>query len=314
MEINFDKIKLVIWDLDDTFWTGTLSEGPITPIKENLDIIKILSERGIINMVCSKNDASNAENELSELGVSDFFVFNSINWLPKGQRIFDRIKEMGLRPANCLFIDDNIQNLEEAKFHANGIMVMLPTEIKNLKEFFETKPITDSSLKRLKQYKILEKKSKAAAEFGDNTAFLFSSNIQVEICYDCLPELDRLSELVLRTNQLNFTKRRDTKEEIENLIKDPDCTTGYVKVRDNFGDYGITGFFAIKEGSCIHFLFSCRTIGQGIEQYVYATIGYPKLETIGPVIGFVNKNNPPEWINQTIKETSINKNSSPGGG
>lgn len=298
MAIQYDKIKLIIWDLDDTFWDGTLSEGPITPIAENQELIKTLIDRGIVNMVCSKNDAVPAEAKLTELGVADFFVFNSINWLPKGQRIADRINEMGLRPVNCLFIDDNIQNLEEAKFCAEGIMTALPSEIEGIKEYFKSKPVSDIAHKRLKQYKVLETKAKAAAEFRDNTEFLFSSNIRVDIIYDCTPELDRLAELVLRTNQLNFTKRRDTKEEVEALINDPDCKTGYIKVRDNFGDYGITGFFAIKGGKCIHFLFSCRTIGQGVEQYVYATLGWPKLETIQPVIGNVDQSDAPKWINQ----------------
>lgn len=303
MAIQYDKIKLIIWDLDDTFWAGTLSEGLINPNAENIELIRTLTDRGIVNMVCSKNDAEPAETKLTELGVADLFVFNSINWLPKGQRIADRIKEMGLRPVNCLFIDDNIQNLEEAKFSAVGLMTALPSEIKGIKDYFESKPASDTAHKRLKQYKVLETKAKAAAGFSDNTEFLFSSNIRVDICYDCMPELDRLAELVLRTNQLNFTKRRDTKEEVEALINDPACSTGYVKVRDNFGDYGITGFFAIKDGKCIHFLFSCRTIGQGVEQYVYATLGWPELETVQPVIGSVDSGKAPGWINQSEKES-----------
>lgn len=307
MLIQFDKIKLVIWDLDDTFWSGTLSEGPIEPITDNIELIKKLTDCGIVNMVCSKNDINPAEAKLTELGIGDLFVFNSINWLPKGQRIADRIKEMGLRSVNCLFIDDNIQNLEEAKFIAPGLMVALPTEIANLKDYFESIPVSDPSHKRLKQYKVLETKSKAASQFSDNTEFLFSSNIQVEICYDCLSELDRLAELVLRTNQLNFTKRRDNREEIEKLISDPNCTTGYVKVHDNFGDYGITGFFAVKNSKCIHFLFSCRTIGQGVEQYVYASIGYPELETVEPVIGKVDKSEAPKWINQDATKVETSK-------
>lgn len=309
MAIQYDKIKLIIWDLDDTFWSGTLSEGPITPIIENMELIPMLTERGIVNMVCSKNDEIPAEKELAKLGLDVFFVFNSINWLPKGQRIAERIKQMGLRPMNCLFIDDNIQNLEEAKYCADGLMTALPTEIRALKEHFESMSVTDAGHKRLKQYKVLETKAKAAAEFSDNTEFLFSSNIQVDICYDCLPELDRLSELVLRTNQLNFTKRRDTKDEIEFLINDPDCTTGYVKVHDKFGDYGITGFFAVKNNRCIHFLFSCRTIGQGIEQYVYAQLGYPELKTIAPVIGKVDRSDAPAWINHVSERSNDNKKS-----
>ena len=32
-----NDVKLVIWDLDDTFWSGTLAEGEITPLPENQD-------------------------------------------------------------------------------------------------------------------------------------------------------------------------------------------------------------------------------------------------------------------------------------
>ncbi len=42
MELN--KIKLVIWDLDDTFWNGTLSEGEINPIEKNIQLIKDLTD------------------------------------------------------------------------------------------------------------------------------------------------------------------------------------------------------------------------------------------------------------------------------
>lgn len=31
-----DKIKLVIWDMDETFWKGTISEGEIQPVNENI--------------------------------------------------------------------------------------------------------------------------------------------------------------------------------------------------------------------------------------------------------------------------------------
>jgi predicted enzyme involved in methoxymalonyl-ACP biosynthesis len=50
------NIKLIIWDLDDTFWKGTLSEGDIQLIDENIYIIKALLDRGIMNSICSKND------------------------------------------------------------------------------------------------------------------------------------------------------------------------------------------------------------------------------------------------------------------
>ena len=54
--LDYSKIKLVIWDLDDTFWKGTLSEGPIVSIAENIQLVRDLTDRGIVNSICSKND------------------------------------------------------------------------------------------------------------------------------------------------------------------------------------------------------------------------------------------------------------------
>jgi hypothetical protein len=110
--------------------------------------------------------------------------------------------------------------------------------------------------------------------------------------------VDRIAELVMRSNQLNFTKRRDSKEQILELISDQNCDTGYVTVTDKFGDYGMVGFFAVKDRKCIHFLFSCRTIGQGVEEYVYATLGCPELDIVEPVINHFGKIEAPAWINQ----------------
>ena len=55
--------------------------------------------------------------------MDDLFVFKSIDWTPKGQRISKLIKDMGLRPVNCLFFDDNIVNLNEASYYSTELMV-----------------------------------------------------------------------------------------------------------------------------------------------------------------------------------------------
>ena len=120
--MNVQGLKLVIWDLDDTFWTGTLSEGEIVPNAEHIRLVKELSYRGIVNSICSKNYMEPAIAKLEELGVSDYFVFPSINWDPKGQRISTLVKDMKLRAENVLFIDDNIINIHEAQHNTHNYM------------------------------------------------------------------------------------------------------------------------------------------------------------------------------------------------
>lgn len=308
MNIDFKSIKLIIWDLDETFWKGILSEGPICPIQENIDLIKSLTDHGIVNSICSKNDWQPTIDKLKELEVDDYFVFKSIDWTPKGPRISKLIKDMGLRPVNCLFIDDNVVNLNEAKFYEKDLMNAEPIILPEIKAFLDSTTPSDLIHKRLKNYQVLEKKQAAKEEASDNLAFLYSSDTRVEIHRDVMEHIERISELVARTNQLNYTKVRSSKEEIEALCKDGNIDTGYVTVRDHFGDYGIVGFFAVKDHRCLHFLFSCRTIGQGVEQYVYATLGHPLLEVNGDVVNPVTADDAPAWINQYIPEKEAREN------
>ena len=296
--IDFSKIKLVIWDLDDTFWSGTLSEGGVTPIARNLELIRSLTDIGVVNAVCSKNNRETAEAQLQAYDVLDYFVFNSINWEPKGQRISAIIKDMGLRATNTLFIDDNTQNLNEASFYEPQLMVGTPEDIGALYQYVKNQPAKDPNHNRLKQYKVLEEKRNAREQYSDNRDFLYSTQTKVVIHKDCMTVIDRIYELIQRTNQLNYTKNRCSMEELKDCINNSDCECGYVTVSDRFGDYGIVGFYALQHAHLEHFLFSCRTIGQGVEQYVYAALGYPSLDVVGEVVNAVTNAPMPDWINR----------------
>lgn len=296
--MDVSKIKLIIWDLDETFWRGTVSEQEVTPAPMVCELVSVSSKRGIVNSICSKNDKEPCMNKLREWGVADYFVFSSINWEPKGQRIKQMISDMNLRSANVLFIDDNRLNLEEARYYCPDIMTMEPGEIGALYDAVSALPETDGKLERLNRYKILETKQREKSAMTSNEEFLRQSNIRADIHTDCLAELDRIEELVLRSNQLNFTKLRSNRDELRELINNPDTTAGYVTAHDKYGEYGIIGFFAVKDGRLIHFLFSCRTLGMGIEQYIYEKIGFPALTVNGDVSVKIGRDEPPvTWIN-----------------
>ena len=118
---QYNKIKLIIWDLDETFWSGTLSEGDVALPEKHRDLLRLTTETGIVNSICSKNDDAITRAKLTELGVMDYFVFPSINWKPKGSRIKHLIEEMQLRAPNVLFLDDNHLNIAEAEFFSPEI-------------------------------------------------------------------------------------------------------------------------------------------------------------------------------------------------
>lgn len=296
-KINIKSIKLIIWDLDDTLWIGTLSEGEVNMPFTHIDLIKNICDAGVINSICSKNDETEVITKLNSLKISDYFVFNSINWNNKGERIHQTISDMSLRNVNVLFIDDNLTNLKEVEFYNPGINISTPEIIPSLIKYFKSCPKTDSEHKRLGQYKVLENKKVESLNYNSNEEFLHNCNITLQINRDCQNKIDRLYELSLRTNQLNFTKRRISFDEFQRAISNLDC--GYITVQDRFGDYGIVGFYAINTlNELEHFYFSCRTIGQGIEQYIYSILGFPQLDIKGDVAVVLDKHTKPSWIKE----------------
>ena len=307
MSIDLSKIKLVIWDLDETFWKGTLSEGEVEIPEANKELIYNLIHCGVMCSICSKNDEADVDDILTNSGINELFVFNSINWSPKGERIKQIITSMQLREQNVLFIDDNHLNLLEAKQVCPSLICASPEIISEMSEYFKNKaqnmPKNES---RLLQYKTLEKKQEFRAKVGNNEDFLKSCNIQVSVLYECKQHIQRIAELISRTNQLNFTKNRITEKELELLLDDHSAKCGIVEVRDDFGDYGIVGFFAERENELIHFLFSCRILNMGVEQYIYHLLGKPQI-TIVPDVSSSLDLPMPDWINRESSNTDKRK-------
>ena len=312
MRKNYDitKTKLIIWDLDDTFWSGNLSEGDVVLKPEAIALVRELTTKGIMNSICSKNNFEDVKNKFIDLGLKDvwdLFVFVSIDWTPKGERIQNIIKSMNLRNENVVFIDDNVSNINEAKFYSPNIMSATPEFINKIAEELYLVNDYDFEHTRLKQYKILEEKSHQIAQASSNEDFLRSSKIKICIKKDCLNNLERIKKLITRTNQLNFTKFRD--ENLEDTIKNNDCA--YIIAEDKFGNYGICGFYALnkKENKFVHFLFSCRIMNMGIEQFVYNYLKKPQIEIKGEVVSTLDRK--VDWIeiveNLEIKTAPVPK-------
>jgi len=308
-----NAVKLVVWDLDDTFWRGTLLEGGVAPIEANCETVIELSRRGIINSICSKNDSSAVKAKLTELGVWDYFVFPAISFNPKGKAIAEMIEGAALRAENVLFVDDNPSNLEEAKFFNPGIMAARPKDVlETLLDHPHCIGKPDPELTRLNQYRFLQKKVEERATTDlSNEEFLRASNIRVTIDYDIEANFDRVIELINRTNQLNYTKKRlETQEAVEEfrslLTETYAYHAGCVRAVDNYGDYGIVGFFLMRRKArkkyLIHFAFSCRAMNMGIEQYVYEQLGRPDIEIAGPVSYGLEPHASVDWINAAASD------------
>lgn len=303
--MKFEEIKLIIWDLDDTLWKGTLSEEKVVINQNAEEIVRMSTDSGVVNSVCSKNDFNNAFFKLKEFNLDYFFVCPIINWESKGFQIKNLIEKLGFRDVNVLFIDDNDTNLNEVKFLCPNIMTLNSNNINDLHSYFKNTEKKDLSHNRLKKYKILEKKIADSEKIGNNYEFLKQSHILISIHE--VNDVDRIVEMINRTNQLNFTKIRIKKEELLEYLNNDAYECKCIEVKDKYGDYGVIGFYCLdkKNNTLIHFLFSCRTLGLKIEKYVYELLNKPIIKIAPPVVSDLGENIDVTWV-KLLSETDYN--------
>jgi FkbH-like protein len=299
-----EPVRLVIWDLDETFWKGTLSEGGIELIAAHCDLVQTLASRGIVSSICSKNDSAAVERVLTDAGIWQYFVLPSINWEPKGPRLQSLIESFQLRPASVLFIDDNHLQREEARFVLPELQVSDESIIGQMatSPLFAGKP--DPQLERLRQYKMLEQRQADSRAAGSDTReFLHSCHITVAIEHDIVSHLPRAIELINRTNQLNFLKSRlpedgaQAAQQLTALLSRHDIHAGLVRVADRYGDHGFCGIYIVQGAhKLLQFAFSCRILGMGVERWLYRRLGAPPLKIEGEVLANLADDSPVDWI------------------
>ncbi len=77
-----------------------------------------------------------------------------------------------------------------------------------------------------------------------------------------------------------------------------------MRVSDNYGDYGICGFYLMKgvlqNFTLEHFCFSCRIVGMGVEEWLYDRIGRPELQVSGEVLTDLSVRREVDWINAGV--------------
>ena len=139
---------------------------------------------------------------------------------------------------------------------------------------FDHLRVTDED--RTRTQKVLEntQREKYREQVSTLKDFIDGLQLEVQLFVPVPDQINRVSQLTLRTNQFNFTTIRRSEADIVHLL---DKQKGYylaVKVSDRFGDYGMSGLLIYFENddSCEidTFLLSCRVLGRGVEHQVLA--------------------------------------------
>ena len=283
--------KVLILDLDNTLWGGVIGDdgldriqiGRETPVAEAhaafQEYCLALRERGILLAVCSKNDEKVARSGFghpeSVLKLEHFAAFKA-NWNPKHENIKEIASELNLGLDSFVLVDDN--PAERALVAAQLPMVAVPDIGANAADFipiihaqryFETVNISAEDVARTELYAANAARSAVQAQFANYDEYLQSLKMQAEIAPFKPVYLERISQLINKTNQFNLTTRRYAYSEVETVATSPGYITLYGKLNDTFGDNGLV---SIVIGSVLGervevdlWVMSCRVLKRGME-------------------------------------------------
>ncbi len=267
-----DKIKCVVWDLDNTLWDGILIEdGPDNiQLKPGIkDIIIKLDEIGILHSVVSKNDHDNAMKAIRRFGLEEYFLYPEISWGPKSQGMSRIAQNLNINLNTFLFVDDNPFEREEVQASLPQVRVLDAAAYESIPEMkaFDKVPTAESRARR--SYYLTEQgRKKIAASFDDDYfTFLRSCNLSVELLPLRPENFKRVYELSQRTNQMNFSGNKYSMEEIVDLEANTSFDKYVIRSQDKFGDYGIVGFgiVDVSANTLIDLMFSCRIQSKRVE-------------------------------------------------
>ena len=288
--------KIIALDLDNTLWGGVIGEDGVDGIelsdhKEGqryYDFQRQLLEmkrRGIVLAVNSKNNVEDAEAAIqghpSMLLRDDDFVSRKINWENKAVNLKSMESELNLTEGSFLFIDDNPIERETVKGECPDMLVPdFPSDTTELLEFAEgiwfdyCRPlrVLGEDLKKTQMYQSEVKRKQELSESLNLDDYIKRLEMVADIHRMRPDELDRVTQLINKTNQFNVTTMRYTKSEIEEIAENPDHVIYAVRSSDKYGDSGLIGVVILKgaasEVYIDTFLMSCRVMGRKLENVI----------------------------------------------
>lgn len=276
-----DKVKCVVWDLDNTLWNGTLieTEDPLTlALNPGVrEVIEELDRRGIIQSVASKNDFEPAMEILNGLGVAEYFLYPQISWAPKSGAVEQIARCLNIGIDALALVDDTAFERRQVRSVWPQVRTYDVTELETLlsRPEFDV-PATAESRSRRAMYRAEEKRSTLmAAEHTNLADFIRRCNLRMRLFTPATEEEKlRCYELIVRTNQLNMSGVKYTPEEFEELLARPDHKNFAFSCADDFGEYGIVGFGQYRvEGGALdftEFAMSCRVAGKFVESALFS--------------------------------------------
>ena len=285
--------KAIIFDCDNTLWKGILGEdgfegidmsthSKIGSIYHQVQEMAVwLSHHGVLVGLCSKNnpdDVAEVIEKHQDMALkNDNIVVSEVNWNDKASNLRLIAEELNIGIDSLVFVDDSSfevnliheQLPQVVCFQVPEAIYDYPNELADIINTYFYFSDSKADLDKTKQYKQQAQRSQARRQYNDIESYLRSLEMEVSFRVDEATEVERVTQLTQKTNQLNLCTNRYTETQIETIRNAADKAFVSLSVKDKFGDSGLTGVsilsFANERGIIDDFLMSCRIMGRNVE-------------------------------------------------
>lgn len=290
------RAKVLLLDLDNTLWGGTIGDDGMSGLKVGRDypgnvfrriqsLAKRLKESGVLLALVSKNNIEPVQKAFETLPDMvlrwEDFVVHKIDWNPKHQNIQAIASELNLGLDSFVFLDDNHLEREEVKHYLPQVQVLenggdpysILTALRG-SALFDAYRVSAEDSQRTELYSLQAARS---IDVGAANIEEFLASLSMEAIIEAVSaaSLQRVVQMLGKTNQFNVTTRRHSEAVVRDLIKSERNILLTVELVDRFGSQGIVGLIIGVEqepGTLLvdSFLLSCRVIGRGVEESLWS--------------------------------------------
>lgn len=305
--------KCLVLDLDNTLWGGVVGDDGL----ENLVLaegspegeayrsfqryVQELKARGVLLAVCSKNELDIALEPFRShpdmiLKESDLVAFKA-SWNRKDTAIRELATELNLGLDSFVFFDDNpAERLLVRENIPEVTVVDVPTDVSEYVSaldslrLFETIGLSNEDSLRTAQYQQNAKRKAAEQNVQDYDEYLKALEMQATCERFTDSNINRVTQLINKTNQFNVTTRRLSIEEVKARKNGVEYFDLAIRLRDKFGDHGLISVLHGKqEGDTFlieNWLMSCRVLKRNVEHLAFEElVQHCKHEGIRRIIG-----------------------------
>ena len=328
-----DRKKCLAVDLDNTLWGGVIGEDGVDSLilsnhKEGgryYDVqkcLKRMKENWVMLVILSKNNPEDVAAVFSHPYMflqEDDFVGQKINWNPKTQNIQELAEELNIGLDSFVFLDDNPVERELMKAQCPQVEVIeFPQDTTLLArtvedaydKFFKGLYITDEDRDKTVKYQRQWKRKEIQKEADSMEDYLRKLEIIAELNLMEEQDIKRVVQLAGKTNQFNTTTIRYDERHINLLRKSGDTDLIVAKMKDKFGDEGLTATVVLvykNETAFIEsFMMSCRVMSRQFEEVIFHEIvkwirhTYPKIQKLQAEYRKTAKNKPVENLYESL--------------